>query len=151
MTGEIGVAAWLVLSVVLFVIESFTVQLLCLWFAVGALAGMIASGLGAPLWAQFLVFLLVSLATLIPGRRLFKTKLLKRIVPTNADQVIGQIAVVQDDIDNIGGVGRVMVSGLSWAARTDGGQEVPAGGEVRVLRIDGVKLIVEPLESAIIK
>jgi membrane protein implicated in regulation of membrane protease activity len=143
-TGGIGATVWLVVSVVLFVVESFTVQIICVWFAVGALAAMIAAGLGAPLWAQFLVFLVVSLVTLFPGRRLFKSKLLRKSVPTNADQVIGQLAVVESGIDNITGTGRGLANGLSWAARTADGEDVPPGSEVRVLRIEGVKLIVEP-------
>ncbi len=65
-----------------------------------------------------------------------------RKVATNADRVIGREAVVTEDIDNIQGRGRVSVSGADWTARTEDDHPISAGSTVRVLRIEGVKLIV---------
>lgn len=149
MTGGTGAVWWLILAVILFVIESMTVQMICVWFAAGALLAMIASLLGAPLWLQMLVFLVTSVAVLIPGRRLVMERLQNRRVATNADQVIGCVGVVQTEIDNLKQTGRVLANGLDWTARAVwDGLVIPAGAEVRVLYIDGVKLIVEPLTEA---
>ena len=71
-----------------------------------------------------------------------------RKVATNADRVIGREAVVTEDIDNIQGKGRVSISGADWTARAEDDRPIPAGSTVRVLRIEGVKVIVAPAGAA---
>ena len=53
-----------------------------------------------------------------------------------------------EEIDNIKGSGQVNLSGQIWSARSsqpDG--VIPAGQEVKVLQIQGVKVIVEPAQT----
>lgn len=146
MTNGTWAIVWLVISVVLFLIEGVTVQLLCVWFAVGALLAMAAAALGAPFWAQLLVFLVASVAVLAVGRRFVRERLQRGRIPTNADQVVGLTGVVREEIDNLLGTGRVTANGLDWTARAGrDDMRIPVGEEVRVLRIEGVKLIVEPI------
>ena len=64
---------------------------------------------------------------------------------TNADRVIGKTAIVIQDIDNIEGKGQVNISGQIWSARSQQAVVIPAGTEVKVLRIEGVKVFVETL------
>lgn len=144
MTGGAGAVFWMVVSVILFVVEGATTQLICLWFAFGALFAVLASFIGAPLWVQLLIFLVSSVAVLIVGRPIFMEKLSKRREPTNADRVIGQTGLVIEQIDNLAQTGRVSVNGLDWTARTEEDTIVPVRSKVLVLRIDGVKLIVGP-------
>ena len=67
-----------------------------------------------------------------------------RVTPTNADVVIGKDAVVTEKIDNLHAQGAVMLDGKVWTARMNQeGEIAEAGDTVRVLRIEGVKLIVE--------
>ena len=47
---------WLAAAIVLIVCEVLTTGLVCVWFAVGALGGLVASKLGAALWVQLVVF-----------------------------------------------------------------------------------------------
>ena len=63
--------------------------------------------------------------------------------PTNADRVIGQAAVVTETVDNEAGAGQVNVMGQVWSARSQLGVVIPAGTQVKVRRIEGVKLFVE--------
>lgn len=147
LTGGTGAIFWLIVAVVLFVIEGATVQLICLWFAVGAVITVPVSAMGAPVWVQLLVFLLASIAVLVVGRPIVTKKLNRERVPTNAEMVIGQTGVVKQDIDNIRGTGRVNANGLDWTARSlQDGMVIPEGSHVRAVRIEGVKLIVEPAE-----
>ena len=53
------VIAWLIALVAFLVIEGITVTLVCIWFAGGALIGLLAAALHAPIWLQVLLFLLV--------------------------------------------------------------------------------------------
>ena len=59
--------------------------------------------------------------------------------------MLGSVAVVTEEIRNVPGAGRVKALGNSWAARSlepDG--VIPAGEQVVVQRIEGVKLLVLP-------
>jgi len=135
---------WLVLAIVLGVIEAVTFQMVAIWFAFGALAAIIPSLLGANIWIQFAVFLIVSVVALI-GTRPFVKKVLKlRQVHTNADSLIGQVGVVV--VDSVEGEitsGRIVVSSQEWAACTEDGMELRKGDRVLVKKIEGVRLIVE--------
>ena len=51
---------WLVLLVLFLLTEAATVTMVSLWFAVSALAALIVSLLGGPVWLQTLLFLVVS-------------------------------------------------------------------------------------------
>ena len=147
MAGGGAVAFWIILAAVLVVIEGSTVQLVCIWFAIGSLFAMFAAMLGLQLWAQLLIFLVSSVAVLIVGRPFLAKKLSVRRESTNADRVIGQQGLVLETIDNLRQMGRVSANGLDWTARSENGEVIPEGARVRVLRIDGVKLIVCPIEK----
>ena len=138
---------WLVAMVLFGVLEAVTVGLTSIWFAVGALAALIAASLGAFALVQVVVFLVVSFVTLLLVRPLAQRFVNDRKVATNADRVIGREAVVTEDIDNIQGKGRVSISGADWTARAQEDRPIPAGSKVRVLRIEGVKVIVVPADT----
>ena len=138
---------WLIAMVLFGVLEAVTVGLTSIWFAVGALAALIAASLGAFALVQVIVFLVVSFVTLLLVRPLAQRYINDRKEPTNADRVIGQEAVVTQTIDNLRGEGQVSVSGAAWTARSQEEAPIPAGTRVRVLRIEGVKVIVSPAEE----
>ena len=137
-------AVWLAGLVLFGVVEAATAGLTVIWFAVGCLAALAVTALGAPLWLQVAVFLGVSLATLAAARPLIQKYVNSRKVPTNADRCLGQTARVTEDIDNLAETGSVYVDGKTWSARSDDGAPLPAGTLVTVLRMEGVKLIVAP-------
>ena len=138
---------WLIALVVFCVIEIATIGLTSIWFAAGALAALIASFLTDVLWVQIIVFLVVSCVALVAVRPFAKKILIPKPVPTNADRVIDTQAVVTEEIDNLKGRGAVMVNGTPWTARSEGGEIIPKGCVVKVLRIEGVKLFVEPIRE----
>ena len=138
-------AVWLIVLIVLVVGEAATVGLTFIWFAVGALGGLITAVLGGEIWMQVVVFLAVSALTLALVRPLAAQFLKTSRTPTNADRVIGKTAAVTQTIDNTSGTGQVNVSGQIWSARSEHDVVIPSGAEVRVLRIEGVKLFVEAL------
>jgi len=135
---------WLVLLVLFAAGEAATVGLTSIWFAAGSLAALIAALLGGALWVQITLFLAVSLLCLAAVRPLARKHLNDKVVPTNADRVIGAEAQVTEDIDNIQGKGAVIIRGITWSARSEDDSAIAAGTKVRVLRIEGVKVFVEP-------
>lgn len=140
---------WLVAMIILLIIEGVVPGLVSIWFALGALAALISALLGAPLWLQVVWFLLVSVISLALTRPLAKKYVNGRVQPTNADAVLGKDCIVTEDIDNILGVGAVVVGGKTWSARSaDESVKIKKGETVKALRIDGVKLIVTPIDAS---
>ena len=133
---------WLALIVLFAVIEGMTPQLVSIWFAGGALVALIVSLFGVDLWIEIVVFVAVSALLLVLTRPLVKKRINAKTVRTNADAAIGETAVVTTGIDNTEGEGLVKLGGQIWSARSDGGEKIPEGTTVTVLRIEGVKLIV---------
>ena len=66
----------------------------------------------------------------------------KRSEPTNADRYIGKTAVVVRSIDNDMAEGLVKVDNQKWTARSESGEKIPQGTRVKVVAIEGVKLLV---------
>lgn len=55
--------------------------------------------------------------------------------------------VVTQAVNNLAGEGLVNLPGQVWSARSKTEEVIPAGQEVRVLHIQGVKVIVEPVTA----
>ena len=137
-------ALWLGAMIVLLIVEALAPGLVSIWFALGALAAMISSMLGAPLWLQLVWFFLVSVVGVLLTRPLAKKYVNGRAVPTNADMAIGKDCVVTETIDNVRGTGAVSVGGKIWTARMASPEgRAEKGTVLRAVRIEGVKLIVE--------
>ncbi len=135
---------WLIAMAVFLIVEGIVPGLVSIWFALGALAALIAAMVGAPLWLQLVWFVLVSIAALALTRPLARKYVNGRVTPTNADRILGRECVVREEIDNLRGTGAVAVDGKVWTARMLKENETAREGETVIARrIDGVKLIVE--------
>lgn len=139
---------WAVAIVLFGVAEGVTAQLVSIWFVIGAIAGLIATFLGATVPVQIVVFVATSIIALLLTRPLVKKKLTPRIESTNADRCIGQEAIVVERIDNISATGQVKADGKLWTARSSNGEVIEANEIVTIERIDGVKLIVAQRQNA---
>lgn len=140
-------AVWIIAIIIFAVAEGLTAGLVTIWFALGALAALLAALFGAPLWLQLVWFFVISIATLIATRPLARKFLNGKTQATNADMYVGKECVVTETIDNIAGTGAVKVAGKVWTARTEDDSLVPAGTKAEALRIEGVKLIVKPVSE----
>ena len=136
---------WLALIIVTAIVEGVTTQLVSIWFTVGAVAGFLGSLFGAPLWLQLVLFAAVTAVTLAATRPLVKKMIHFKKEDTNAGRCIGKEAIVLHEINNQMAVGQVTVLGSVWTALSDDGSIVPAGSKVLIKKIEGVKLIVQPL------
>ena len=133
---------WLVAMIACIVLELSTVSLTCIWFALGALAALLASLFHAPVWLQVVWFFVVSVLALILTRPLVKKFINGKTQPTNADMLIGQSCVVLEPISNLSETGAVKAGGKIWTARSIDGTVFAPGERVVIVRIEGVKLIV---------
>ncbi|MEG1049017.1 MAG: NfeD family protein [Oscillospiraceae bacterium] len=136
---------WFILFVIFLIAEVVTAgPLVSIWFCFGALAAMVSASAGVPFMVQAIVFLVISIALLIITKPIVKKYLHKKIVVTNADAIIGRNGIVTEKINNLQAAGAVKVDGKIWTARSkDEDVLIEAGAEVTILKIEGVKVIVE--------
>ena len=144
----IEVMIWFGVMLAFLVVEaSCPIHLVSIWFAAGSLVAMIAAALGAEVWLQIVLFVVVS-AVLLISLWPFTRKVLKpRLVKTNVDAVIGQKGHVTEAIDNVDATGQVKLGGMYWTARSASGQNIEKGALVQVERVEGVKVFVVPVEE----
>ncbi len=136
--------AWFIAFLVLLFIEIITVNLVTIWFAVGALAAFITSLITGNFIIQVIVFLVVSIIALLITKPLIKKFRGFQVTPTNYDRVIGKEGEVTKK-NKKNKYGEVKVYGNTWTACCD--EEVKVGEKVRVRDIEGVKLVVEKEEK----
>ena len=140
---ETSSICWLAVCVLLIVIELASMGLTTIWFAGGAVAGFIASMLGANVVIQAVVFFVVSIVLLIFTRPFAVRYINSNKTKTNIDGLIGQEALVLEEINNIRETGCARLEGKEWTARSVDDTVIPADTVVIVERIEGVKLIVK--------
>lgn len=135
---------WLILFVVFVIAEIATAgQLVSIWFCFGALAAAFVAMAGGSFAIQVVVFIAVSIVLLILTKPLVK-KLHSKIEVTNAGAVIGEHGIVIEKINNMDGKGAVKIQGKIWSARSsDENLVINEGTRVKILDIQGVKVIVE--------
>ena len=131
---------WIVAIVVFGVVEGMTEGLVSVWFAIGSLAGLIMSILHYGALRQLGAFVVVSAVALAATRPLARKYASEGYTRTNADRVIGQIGRVTEAVDAENGA--VYADGKTWSARSSDGAVLPMETQVRVERIEGVKLYV---------
>ncbi len=139
---EILIWFWLGLFLLAVIFEAATVDFVAIWFAVGSVPAFILAIVGAPIWLQVSTFLVITIVLISFTRpymlRYFKTNQIK----TNAQSVIGKTATVSMVILP-NEIGAVKLRGQEWSAIAS--SKIEVGTEVRILEIEGVKLIVEAI------
>ena len=143
------VLLWLVILIVFTGLELITVALTSIWFATGALVAMFVAMAGGTFILQFIVFSVTAFGILVATRPWANKFVNTKKQHTNADRAIGEEVRVLKRISNIDQTGMVVVHGQEWTARTENDKDVIEQGElVRILRISGVKLIVEKVKES---
>ena len=138
------VYAWLALIGVFIVLEAATVNLVSVWFIGGAVAGLVCAILGAGTLLQVTVFILVSALMLALLRPVLKKYLRVKPTKTNADRLVGQEALVTEEIDNLRETGAIRINGVLWTAKSADDTQIPIGTRVVIERIEGAKVYVKP-------
>ena len=131
---------WLVITIVLAIIEAATVNLVTIWFIASALVSLLLAFLDVPIIVQVAVFVLLGSVLLVLTRKPLERLLKKTKQKTNSDRVLDMTGIVTEEIseDN---PGEVKVDGKRWTAIST--QNIKEGSKVKILKIEGVKLIVE--------
>lgn len=136
--------AWLVAGILLIVAEIFTPGFVLACFSFGCFAAAITAALDFSVTAQLIVFSATTFVVFLSIRPfLFKFRTHEqKAVRTNIERLVGLSGIALEDISDQ--QGEVKLEGEVWTSRSDNGQVFPAGSRVRVLRVEGNKLIVGP-------
>jgi membrane protein implicated in regulation of membrane protease activity len=133
---------WLALFVVAAIFEFVTLDLVSIWFAIASIPSFIMSLLNVNVAVQVITFIVVSFGLLLFTRpvalKYFKTNEIR----TNVDSIIGMTGTVISRITP-STIGRVKIRGIEWSAISKNTLEIEE--QVRVLDVEGVKLIVESI------
>lgn len=146
-SDQVMTIVWTAAIILFGVVEAVTAGLVSIWFVAGALVALIAAFVGAPLWLQIVLFLLVSATALALTRPLLRKITAANVEATNADRVLGDVGKVTETIDNENSAGAVYVDGKVWTARSVDGTVIPAGSLVHIESMQGVKLLVKLAEK----
>ena len=139
---------WVGFAIFMLLCEGFTTQLVSIWFVLGSVCAAITTIFTSDITIQSAVFLVVSLVSLIVTRPLVKRfKKRNKTTGTNADRHIGQVGFMLTDLTDID----KNSTGKSWCGNLDGKVRQSTAfkkeQKLKVLAIEGVKLIVEPISE----
>ncbi len=135
---------WFIACLFLIFVEISTINLVSIWFAIGAFFSMVLAIFIDNLLLQLLVFITVSIIALLITKPVVNKFKKNDVVPTNVDRVIGKRAEVIKKITP-DEYGEVKVLGAIWTATSD--TVLNVSDKVIVKKIDGVKLVVEKEEK----
>lgn len=141
---SLGPWFWVVLGLVLAGLELLAPGVFLIWLGLAALlTGLADWAFGLSWQGSSLTFAALSVASVVLGRQLTRsgddpedgTRGLSR----RGHALVGQTFTLEAAV--VGGEGRVRVGDSSWRVL---GPDAPAGARVRVVRVDGTNLVVEP-------
>lgn len=135
---------WMVVFLGLVFLELATINLVSIWFAIGALVSFIVSLYVENVTVQIAVFVVVSAVSLLLTKKIVKKLRTREPEKTNLDRVIGKIGIVTEEITKLE-PGEVKVDGKKWSAISS--KKIKVGSKVEILSIDGVKLNVKEVKE----
>ncbi len=134
---------WIAIFVIALVVELLTADLVSIWFSFGVIPSYILGLFNVPPFVQIIVFFVVTSILVLFTRpvvmKYFKTNEIK----TNVDSIIGQHGIVTERITDVT-IGAVKIKTQEWSAVSN--ETIDFGEHVRVLDVEGVKLIVKKID-----
>jgi membrane protein implicated in regulation of membrane protease activity len=139
---------WLVLFVAMLIIEAIGPALVSIWFALGAVIALILSFIPeVAWWIEVIVFVVISIATLLALRPILKRYVKRNNYNTNIDSFTGKRGYVIEDITYLR-PGAVKIGDVSWTAIPVNKDEKIVENEIiEVVAVNGNKLIVKKVEG----
>ncbi len=138
---------WGVIFVLTLIAEIASMQLISIWFTVGAIGAFIAAMNGVGFPGQLGIFVAISVVLLLVTRPLLAKLRVRQEPRTNADKNIGETAVIIEEVNSALGTGRARTGGVDWIAVSETGEILPAETIVVVTRVEGAKLYVRKAEA----
>ena len=139
---------WLALFVVMLGVEAMGPALVSVWFAFGALVALVVSFIpGVAWWIEVVIFVVISVATLLALRPIAKRYIKRNNYNTNIDSFTGKRGYVIEDIEYLK-PGAVKIGDVSWTAiPVEKDDKILENEIIEVVAVNGNKLIVKKVEG----
>ena len=137
---------WFIILITLIVIEVATADaLVTIWFIPAALISLIVTAFtDVSFMTQCILFFLISVLTFVLLKPQASKYLRGNRIATNADRVIGKHTKLIKNITE-SELGEVRINGVVWNATTLNNSSISKDTLVKIVAIDGSKLIVEKI------
>jgi membrane-bound serine protease (ClpP class) len=103
------------------------------------------TGRGVSLWTAVAVVIPFGIIVIILMRLVLRSRHWK--VSTGKEELVGEVGEVREPLGSEEAPGSVFVHGELWRAAARAGENIPVGTRVRVKKVKGLTLEVEPVES----
>jgi len=139
---------WFIAALIFGVLEIYTAGFVVLWFGVAAAIVGLLSLFGVnSLLLQSIIFAVLTLILVTLSRTFFKNVFKYsegKLFKSTMENLIGKIGVVTISINNELSMGRVLVEGQDWTARSVDSSIIEPNKTVVIVRMEGAKLFVRP-------
>lgn len=141
---SLGIWNWFVIGGIMLIAEILVPGVFLLWLGLAALVvGAISLVIDWPWQLQVVVFAALSLASVPLWRRMsFSSSTDQPFLNRRTEALIGRIFTLEKPI--VGGIGAVSIDDTVWRVT---GADVPAGSRIKVTRVDGATIYVEPVDG----
>ena len=134
------------IGIIAFIVEIFTAGFISGSIGNGLLFSAVGNYFGLETKWQILLFAFgVGLTYFLIRPIITKYGYRKNRIKTNQDALIGQSGITTQEINNKQNTGRVSIDGDDWKAKTENNKKIKIGTTIKVVAIDSIVLIVEPL------
>lgn len=137
---------WLIIAVAFGIAELMTVSLTLVWFSIGALILMVLSTFIESIIIQIILFAIISISLLVIFTKYFVDKDKNFKYNTNLQGIEQKTGIVKEEIPPYS-TGIVTLTGEDWTAISEDNEKIEVGQLVKVIRIEGVKLVVKPVNN----
>lgn len=137
---------WLIIAVAFGIAELMTVSLTLVWFSIGALVLMVLSTFIESIIIQIILFAVISISLLVIFTKYFVDKDKSFKYNTNLQGIEQKTGIVKEEIPPYS-TGIVTLTGEDWTAISEDNEKIEIGQLVKVIRIEGVKLVVKPVNN----
>jgi membrane protein implicated in regulation of membrane protease activity len=134
---------WIIIAGVTLGIDIVTSSFLFIWFTIGGIVSLILTILGFSFSAQFISFVGLSIALMAVGYPYVK-KTIKKTVPitlTMEENYIGREFTIDKDIVD---KATIKYEGIYWTVKNEG-ESINKGDKVKIIGIEGNKLVIKKL------
>lgn len=135
---------WCLISIIFFIVEMFTPVNFFLNLGLACLISALVAYIGGSFTVQVILFAIFGALFLIFLRPfLLYKKSDKNSDSVSDDKYTGKIAIVSEKITAESG--RIAIYGETWQAKSNTGEDIEEGVQVRIVKIDSIVMYVEKI------
>lgn len=135
---------WTIILVVSVIIEAITIDLVSIWFSVGAIVALICQLFHFTMAQQIIAFSITTLICVIMCRPFAKKYLQTNTIKTNLDRYIGTQCLVTKTI-TANNKGEVKILGEPWLATSLDNEQISEGTYAQIVSFEGSHVVVKKI------